>query len=623
MILAEYNIQTSEKYLMRYDFLTKKYAMLSNSINYLDSKIFEDKLYYRSKSTNIWYVTTDNIVTQLVDFKNITKIIKHKNETYFLSYENPNESSQGIQKSLFFIYRLNNNRPQLIISDFIFSRYGLNDTDLTFSEFSLKGKKYLLVGGAFDEISNIRLFKIYTADTDGNLQKVSEFTLPLYSKWFEILKDGIVFREATTNKTILSIMQENFSVKEIFQLANNENLITSEYSKMNVKRFYYSTLGNLFVTDGSLEGSKKLTTGTPINLRFINSSSFNYQFILDSEETNFYFSISPMSLWKTDGTAKGTIQLTNDSSSKAYSLNNQSLALGVLGNKFIFKKPNFITGNFEIWTTEGTVETTQKLLDSKGNAIVNPISSYLWNSSIKKMGNKLYFSNQTPDTGFEPWQTDGTPEGTKMLGDLVKGTQSSDPYQFIEINQNPYCIATETNKALQLWSFCDLKATILAENNLPLNSEDVKLISNQNPDWKYQWLWGGKAIDKANFATFTAQYSGIYQVKIENKIGCINVSDSIEIKFIQKVLANEALTDDFNLKIFPNPTQNELNLTFEGKGKELFQLSIYDLTGKLLLNQDVNSNTTNTISTQNLNAGMYFIRLSNGEKQSILKVVKE
>jgi ELWxxDGT repeat protein len=623
MILAEYNIQTSEKYLMRYDFLTKKYVMLSNSINYLDSKIFEDKLYYRSKSTNIWYVTTDNIVTQLVDFKNITKIIKHKNETYFLSYENPNESSQGIQKSLFFIYRLNNNRPQLIISDFIFSRYGLNDTDLTFSEFSLKGKKYLLVGGAFDEISNIRLFKIYTADTDGNLQKVSEFTLPLYSKWFEILKDGIVFREATTNKTILSIMQENFSVKEIFQLANNENLITSEYSKMNVKRFYYSTLGNLFVTDGSLEGSKKLTTGTPINLRFINSSSFNYQFILDSEETNFYFSISPMSLWKTDGTAKGTIQLTNDSSSKAYSLNNQSLALGVLGNKFIFKKPNFITGNFEIWTTEGTVETTQKLLDSKGNAIVNPISSYLWNSSIKKMGNKLYFSNQTPDTGFEPWQTDGTPEGTKMLGDLVKGTQSSDPYQFIEINQNPYCIATETNKALQLWSFCDLKATILAENNLPLNSEDVKLISNQNPDWKYQWLWGGKAIDKANFATFTAQYSGIYQVKIENKIGCINVSDSIEIKFIQKVLANEPLTDDFNLKIFPNPTQNELNLTFEGKGKELFQLSIYDLTGKLLLNQDVNSNTTNTISTQNLNAGMYFIRLSNGEKQSILKVVKE
>ena len=43
-------------------------------------------------------------------------------------------------------------------------------------------------------------------------------------------------------------------------------------------------------------------------------------------------------------------------------------------------------------------------------------------------------------------------------------------------NQNPYCIATETNKALQLWVFCYLKATILTENNIPINSEEVKLI---------------------------------------------------------------------------------------------------------------------------------------------------
>ena len=96
-------------------------------------------------------------------------------------------------------------------------------------------------------------------------------------------------------------------------------------------------------------------------------------------------------------------------------------------------------------------------------------------------------------------------------------------------NQNPYCIVTETNNALQLWVFCDLKATILAENNLPINSEEVKLISNQNNDWKYQWLWNGGPIDKANLSTFKAQYSGVYQVKVEDKIGCINVFDCSKV----------------------------------------------------------------------------------------------
>ena len=87
--------------------------------------------------------------------------------------------------------------------------------------------------------------------------------------------------------------------------------------------------------------------------------------------------------------------------------------------------------------------------------------------------------------------------------------------------------------------------------------------------------------------------------------------------------ANEPFTNEFALKIYPNPTQNDLNLTFEGKSQEYFELTVYDLSGRIMSNQTVESNVINTISIKQLNAGMYFLRLSSGEKQMIQKIVKE
>ena len=112
-------------------------------------------------------------------------------------------------------------------------------------------------------------------------------------------------------------------------------------------------------------------------------------------------------------------------------------------------------------------------------------------------------------------------------------------------------------------------------------------------------------------------------MKVEDKIGCTNVSDSIVVKFAQSILTNEPFTNEFALKIYPNPTQNDLNLIFEGKSQEHFEVTIYDISGRIIINQAVKLNMNNTISTKQLNAGMYFSRLSNGEKQIIQKIVKE
>ncbi len=453
------------------------------------------------------------------------------------------------------------------------------------------------------------------------------------------LSRGLIYTQKKDGKNVIYIMDDNFNPKEIYRF-NPTTIYNYEPVFIHkTKGFIYVSDGTFLITDGQKTESKVLIVD---GLPFQNIGGFiKITQKLNIGSNGFYFTLLPRSifgknLWITDGTIDGTIQLLKNNgvippeSNVTYS-NEESM--GLFGNRYIFKKLNDDLSKYELWMTEGTIETTKKLKDFQGNDITRSVyvNGYYqdvnynikqW-ESLKKINNKLYFSRFTPETGYEPWQTDGTPEGTKMLGDLVKGFQSSDPYQFVEINQNPYCIATETNKAQQLWAFCDVKATISAENNLPINSKDVKLIANQNNDWKYQWLWNGSAIEKATLTTFKAQYSGTYRVKVEDKIGCISVSDSIIVKFAQSILANEPFTNEFALKIYPNPSQNDLNVYFEGKNQENFEITVYDLSGRMMINQAVESNLNNIISTKQLNTGTYFLRLSNGEKQVIQKIVKE
>lgn len=98
---------------------------------------------------------------------------------------------------------------------------------------------------------------------------------------------------------------------------------------------------------------------------------------------------------------------------------------------------------------------------------------------------------------------------------------------------------------------------------------------------------------------------------------------SIVVKFAQSILANEPFTNEFALKIYPNPTQNDLSVSFEGKNQEHFEVTIYDFSGRTMINQMVESKINNTISIKKMNTGIYFLRLSNGEKQVIQKIVKE
>ena len=621
----------NRRYLAKYDLKTQKVDTVAKSvaqpyIGLNTSYVVDNKVYFKPKNTEKWY-GTDGISTQeIVGVKTITNSFKMNGKTLFIE----NQSADFvIKKSDIFEYsilQIENNTVKRL-----FSKTAPYQYFQSFSEkiWEFKGKTYLILTITPPYPSNKYLTQFYEISSDFTFKKVFEIDDELLSS-VQFLSKGLVYSRNENNETVLYTMENNFQVSEIYRVSNKISIRPS-ILETDKRLIYVTSKASLLVTDGTKNGSKILINNA------LNTTSVE-GYVLATEYKNsdktkgeMYFSFEMpysygLNIWKTDGTETGTVQLFK-TSPKSTSSNNFEVIkfVGKINNKSFFSVQNDSNGQNEVWTTEGTLATTKILKDGNGEVLSQLIYTYgdpkFW-QNLPKINNKLYFSRQTEKNGYEPWETDGTPEGTKMMGDLVKGIQSSNPYQFVEINQTPYCIATEENKSLQLWSFCNPKVSINVEKISQVYIEEVKLLATQNNEWKYQWLKDGKALDKANTTSYTANSSGTYQIKIEDKIGCTNISDSIVINFAKKILANEEMSDEFKVKIFPNPSQNDINLIFEGQSRDSFQLSVYDLSGRLLINQDVKASVLNTISTQNLNAGAYFIRLSNGEKQSITKVIK-
>ena len=72
-----------------------------------------------------------------------------------------------------------------------------------------------------------------------------------------------------------------------------------------------------------------------------------------------------------------------------------------------------------------------------------------------------------------------------------------------------------------------------------------------------------------------------------------------------------------NLKVFPNPTSDNLNIQFDNHSNEEMLLAIYNLCGQLLHSQVIVESVS--ISTKDYGNGIYFAKLGNTQFKFIVK----
>jgi ELWxxDGT repeat protein len=131
--------------------------------------------------------------------------------------------------------------------------------------------------------------------------------------------------------------------------------------------------------------------------------------------------------WVTDGTPQGTRLLLDIRTGDAGSPSFGTFAFADLGGGRVLFRANDGTQGQEAWVTDGTPEGTRLLRDiNPGPDDSTPVvSPYLPSDALA--GGQVVFSVTDGTNGREPWVTDGTPEGTRMVRDINPGPDDSGP----------------------------------------------------------------------------------------------------------------------------------------------------------------------------------------------------
>jgi len=145
-------------------------------------------------------------------------------------------------------------------------------------------------------------------------------------------------------------------------------------------------------------------------------------------------------LWKSDGTASGTVMVKNIN---RYSSSTPS-ELTAAGNTLYFTADDGPHGH-ELWKSDGTANGTVMVKDIR----VGTSDSNL--ESLTAVGNTLYFRAQDGTNGYELWKSDGTASGTVMVKDINSGGSGSFPDGLTAVGNILYFAANDGTNGHELW----------------------------------------------------------------------------------------------------------------------------------------------------------------------------
>lgn len=200
----------------------------------------------------------------------------------------------------------------------------------------------------------------------------------------------------------------------------------------------------------------------------------NYAYLSININGMLYFSandgIHGNELWKSDGTAAGTVMIKDiypgtDPSITGFMVNVNG-TLFFLANDGVYGR--------ELWKSDGTEAGTLMVKDI--NPGVGSTDDFSWHGCVVVNG-ILYFMGNQNTTGHELWRSDGTESGTYLLKDIYPGVYTSGlakgnplsgaPYDFCELNGTVYFIAGDEN-GREIWKTDGTTAgTVMAVDIVP------------------------------------------------------------------------------------------------------------------------------------------------------------
>lgn len=205
-----------------------------------------------------------------------------------------------------------------------------------------------------------------------------------------------------------------------------------------------------------------------------------------------------MELWVTDGTPGGTVFLKDiyPGAQSGFPLGFSPAVIGGQpGTYFFAESPSEGT---ELWVSDGTADGTKVVKDIRPGT-ESSISINLTLPEILTFPDSSYavFAADDGVNGNELWVTNGTSAGTARLTDLVPGSGSSNPTNFIYTGSLIAFAATSSTNGRELFGtnliavfpISDIRPGTASSNPQRLTLANNKLIYNANDGVNGEALW--------------------------------------------------------------------------------------------------------------------------------------
>ena len=181
---------------------------------------------------------------------------------------------------------------------------------------------------------------------------------------------------------------------------------------------------------------------------------------------------------------------------------------------------------------------------------------------------------------------------------FASSTVTGNKTEFVIAGSN-YIISTDNNKNGYAEYF----------NVHPNSSGTVAVTLNSIGTWNY--------ISGFNITEQTGTVSGVTPIQAKGEIPQIS-EVAPEVKFVPEV--------ETVINIFPNPFTTSVQVQLNGKISGVYQLSIFDISGKIIWRKAINKSggsVTETINTANIPGGAYLLQvLSPDQKKTVQKLIK-
>ncbi len=248
-----------------------------------------------------------------------------------------------------------------------------------------------------------------------------------------------------------------YTTKKIIQLETDNTFSYNQTLIASSKYLYFinfninSNESTIWRTDGTLEGTIQLVESVN-NLQF---NSDNLVLLNDELYYTVYKSGIATQIWKTDGTINGAKQVTNIPYQSFY---HRPKKLFVHNGQLFFTYNANKSVATQIWKLDNSAAGASMFADFEEWGYYEPMN-------FTSVDSLLFFTMNQSTTGIELYVTDGTTQGTRMVIDFYPGPNSSNPNLLTALNSRLYLAFQSSNQTLYSTDGTAKGTEILSHNN--------------------------------------------------------------------------------------------------------------------------------------------------------------